>query len=142
VGGVQDLKFDQLKSWVIQESGGGGRRSRAAWNTDPAQVNVPDDWSNYKGDLGLTQPTRRNEGTLGENLNAALGWLCRKGFGKSGQPARNRPNGFFDGWFNAFRRYNGRTDVADNGLVYSVNYGNQIMNRAANPSVHYPIQLP
>ena len=92
--------------------------------------------------MGLTQPTRRNEGTLDGNLNAALGWLCRKGFGTSGQPARNRPDGFFDGWFDAFRRYNGRTDRGGNGLPYSVNYGNQIINRAGNPGVHYPIQLP
>jgi len=141
-GGVPDATFDQVKSWLIQESGGGDARSRAAWNTDPAQVNVPGDWSDWKGDLGLTRPTRRNEGSLDGNLSAALGWLCRKGFGASGQPARNRPARFFDGWYDAFRRYNGRTDVRGNGQPYSVNYANQIINRAGNPRVYYPIQLP
>lgn len=60
-------------------------------------------------------------------------------------PFRNRPDGFFDSWFDAFRRYNGGTDLR--GLVphrvqYSVNYANQIINRAANPGLYYPIQLP
>ena len=141
--GVPDATFNQIKSWLIQETGGSDNRSRAAWNTDPAQVNVPgSDWDRWKGDLGLTRPTRRNEGTLDGNLNAGLGWLCRKGFGSSGQPARNRPDGFFDGWFLAFQRYNGRRDLGGNGQWYSVNYANQIVNRAGNPSVHYPIELP
>ncbi len=141
-GGVPDATFDQVKSWLIQESGGNAPRSRAAWNTDPAQVNVPGDWSDWKSDLGLTKPTRRNEGTFDGNLSAALGWLCRKGFWASARPVRANPERFFDGWFDAFRRYNGRTDVGGNGQPYSVNYANQIINRAANPGVYYPIQLP
>lgn len=142
-GGVPDATFDQVKSWLIQESGGSDARSRAAWNTDPAQVNVPGrDWDRWKEDLGLTKPRRRNEGTLDGNLGAALGWLCRKGFWEAARPVRDYPERFFDGWFDAFRRYNGRTVVRRNGQPYSVNYANQIINRASNPGVHYPIQLP
>jgi len=143
--GIPGATFDQVKSWLIQESGGNDAGSRAAWNTDPAQVNVPGDWVDLKGDLGLTRPTRRNQGTLDGNLSAALGWLCRKGFGTSGQPARNRPDGFFDGWYDAFRRYNGRTDplsMLAYGVPYSAVYADRIISRAAEPGVYYPIHLP
>lgn len=135
---IGDLSEALVKAWLIQESGG----SPEAWDVDPAQVNVPGDWNEWKEDLGLKKPTQRNEGTIRQNLEAAIKYLCRKGFGKSGQPPRNRPEGFFDGWPKAIERYNGRTDMRENGKTYSENYRDRIIDRANNPDVYTPIPLP
>lgn len=136
---VTDATFDMVKAWIIQETGG----SPVAWRNDPAQVNNPgSDWNDWKKDIGLTKPKSRNTGTPDGNLKAAIGYLCRKGFGKSGQPARNRPEGVFDGWGDALRFYNSRTDLGSNGRPYRDNYSNQIIKRAGNPDVHYTIELP
>jgi len=94
---LTDLTEELVKSWIIQETGGNDARSLAAWKTDPAQVNVPGDWSGFKQSTGLTAPVKRNEGTVDKNLKAAIIWLARKGFGKSGQPPQNRQNATFDG---------------------------------------------
>lgn len=126
-----------IKSLLIQESGGADARSRAAWPIDPAQVNVPGDWNSFKTDIGLTRPTRRNEGNADLNITAAIKWLTRKGYGKTGQPMQNRPSGTFDGWSRAVQRYNGRTDLRSNGLSYSENYKQLIVDRAQNPSIYY-----
>lgn len=131
-----------VKSWVIQETGGNDARSLAAWKIDPAQVNVPGDWSSYKQSTGLTAPTKRNEGTVDQNLKAAIIWLARKGFGKSGQPPQNRQGASFDGWQKALERYNGRSVKTTNGKAYSVNYAQQIINRANKPTKQHFIQLP
>ncbi len=139
---IPDASIALLKSQIIQESGGGGQRSRAAWAVDPGQVNVPGDWSRHKESLGLEEPTRRNEGDANTNLRAALGWLARKGFGRSGQPPKNRPSGTFDGWEIALRRYNGRSVRTTNGKPYSVNYARRIVDRANDPGTHFPITLP
>ena len=140
---IPDLTPELIKAWMIQESGGEHHdRSRAAWEVDPAQVNVPGDWNKHKEDLGLKKPEKRNEGDVATNLRAAVMYLCRKGFGISGQPARNRPSGVFDGWREAIRRYNGRSDERSTGNAYSDDYADQIMKRANNPGVHVPIQLP
>jgi len=141
-GGVSNLDPAMVKAWLIQESGGNTDQDKAAWNTDPAQVNVPGDWNPYKGDIGLKQPKQRNEGDLRTNLMAALKYLCRKGFGSSGQPARNRPNGFFDDWRTALERYNGRTQNTTNGNPYDKNYAGRIWDRYQNPGIYYPIELP
>lgn len=131
-----------VKSWLIEESGGSDSRSVSAWKIDPAQVNVPGDWSTYKQSTGLTAPAKRNEGTITVNLKAAIIWLTRKGFGKSGQPPSNRTSATFDGWQDAFQRYNGRSVITKNGKAYSVNYAQRIIDRATTPAKHFPIELP
>lgn len=149
IGATEDQVADMppldpalVKAWLIQESGGNDERSRAAWAVDPGQVNVPGDWSDDKSSLGLTEPTARNEGDLETNIRAAIGWLARKGFGRSGQPPENRPTGTFDGWATALERYNGRGVTTDNGLPYRENYSQRIRDRASDPSQHQPISLP
>ncbi len=132
---------DMVKAWMIQESGGGDARSLDAWRVDPVQANVPGDWNDYKSDLGLTRPTVRNEGSAQTNLQAGIILLARKGFGKSGQPPKNRPEGSFDGWDVALQRYNGRTDAASNGRRYSDNYADAISRRAADTKTHVAIEI-
>jgi len=132
----------QIKAHMIQETGGGDLKSRTAWKFDPLQVNVPGDWNPYKKYLGLRQPRRCNEGTGANNLKAGLMLLVRKGFGVSGQPAGNRPEGAFDGWPRALQRYNGRSDKAATGEPYSEAYSARIRQRAANPAVEVPIPIP
>lgn len=140
--GIPDLSESLIKSWIIQETGGNDSRSKAAWKTDPAQVNVPGDWSAYKQSAGLSMPKNRNEGTAEQNLKAAIIWLARKGFGKSGQPPQNRSNATFDGWQAALERYNGRTVITTNNKAYSKNYAQRILDRAQNPKTHHLIGLP
>ncbi|HEY1059352.1 MAG TPA: hypothetical protein VGE55_11545 [Limnobacter sp.] len=131
-----------VKAWMIQESGGGDARSLAAWEVDPVQANVPGDWDDRKLELGLKKPLIRNEGDVQTNLKAGIGLLCRKGFGKSGQPPSNRPDGTFDGWATALQRYNGRTDQRKNGKTYSQNYSDTIILRSQSTDDHVPIELP
>jgi len=140
--GIADLSEALVKSWAIQESGGNDTRSLAAWAKDPLQVNVPGDWSDYKTSTGLKKPTHRNEGTAEQNIRAAISWLARKGFGKSGQPPKNRAAAVFDGWQVALQRYNGRSALTSNGQKYRDNYAKQIITRAENPGKHIEIQLP
>ncbi len=140
--GIPDLTEDIVKSWIIQESGGNDPQSLAAWLVDPAQVNVPGDWSSFKQSAGLNPPVKRNEGTVDQNLRAAIIWLARKGFGKAGQPPQNRSGASFDGWHTALQRYNGRSVITANGKSYSENYAQRILDRANNPAKHIPIRLP
>jgi hypothetical protein len=139
---IPDITPAMVKSWLIQESGGNDARSRAAWDVDPAQVNVPGDWGEGKADLGLKPPTNRNEGNARDNIRAAIPFLARKGFARSGVAPGNRPSSFFDDWPTAFARYNGRNEVCENGKPYSQNYSDRIMDRANNPGVNYGIGLP
>lgn len=127
---------------MIQESGGSDQRSLDAWRVDPVQVNVPGDWDENKIDLGLSRPATRNEGDARTNLRAGVILLCRKGFGKSGQRPENRADGSFDGWKEALRRYNGRSDMRANGKKYSENYADQIWARFSAPATAAPIELP
>lgn len=138
---IPDLDYDIVKAWIIQETGGSDTRSSEAWRLDPAQVNVPGDWNEYKSDLGLTEPKVRNEGDLKTNLKAAVILLCRKGFGKSGQPPKNRPEATFDGWATALQRYNGRSDKCQTEGTYSQKYSSTIMARAGTPESKTAIQL-
>ena len=140
--GIGDLTPAQVKAHMIQETGGGDLKSRTAWKHDPLQVNVPGDWNPYKKYLGLKQPRRCNEGSGAKNLRAGLMLLVRKGFGVSGQPASNRPDGAFDGWPRALQRYNGRSDKAASGEPYSEAYSARIRKRAANPGVEVEIPIP
>ncbi len=122
-----------VKSHMIEESGGRDPRSLAAWETDPMQVNVPGDWGAVKEDVGLAKPKRRNEGTAEQNIRAAIKFLVRKGFGSSGRRAGARPDGVFDGWQTALRRYNGRNGDLVGGRGYSEVYAEHIVERARNP---------
>lgn len=139
--GIAQITPAQVKAHMIQETGGGDLKSRTAWNHDPLQVNVPGDWNSYKKYLGLKKPRRNNEGSCVKNLKAGMMLLVRKGFGVSGQPAANRPDGAFDGWPRALQRYNGRSDKASTGQPYSEVYSERIRERAANPTVEVPIPI-
>ena len=132
----------QVKAHMIQETGGGDVNSRAAWARDPLQVNVPGDWNPYKKYLGLREPRRRNEGSFEKNLRAGIMLLARKGFGVSGQPAANRPDGGFDGWARALQRYNGRSDKAADGSKYSEAYSVRIRKRATKLGEEVEIPIP
>ncbi len=137
---VPNLTTALVKAHMIEETGGGGPMSRAAWPVDPEQVNVPGDWSDVKLDLGLAKPATRNEGTAETNVRAAIKFLARKGFGKSGQPVGRRPTGFFDGWQVALQRYNARRDRTLDNRVFSEAYAEKVQRRAANPDVFVPIE--
>ena len=138
---VADITPAMVKSHMIEESGGNGTRSLAAWAADPLQVNVPGDWSEEKTLLGLKKPAKRNEGELSDNVRAAIMYLSRKGFGQSGRPAKDRPAGFFDGWGDALRRYNGRRDRTDTDRYYSDEYAEKILRRAEDPDLFVPIEI-
>ena len=116
-------------------------RSKAAWAVDPLQVNVPGDWGEEKTLVGLSKPKKRNEGTAEQNVRAAIKYLSRKGFGTSARPASVRPNGVFDGWKSALRRYNGRRDRTDTDRYYSDEYADKILRRAKNPDLFVPIEI-
>ena len=127
---MPEITAAQIKAHMIQETGGGDVVSRAAWAKDPLQVNVPGDWNPYKKYLGLREPRKRNEGSLEQNLKAGIMLLSRKGYGVAGQPAGNRPQGTFDGWEPALKRYNGRSDKAADGRKYRDCYAERILERA------------
>lgn len=138
---VPNLTYALVKSHMIEETGGNGPMSKAAWRIDPQQVNVPGDWDDAKADLGISKPQRRNEGKLEDNVRAAIKFLSRKGFGISGRAAKNRPTGFFDGWLKAFQRYNARRDRTLDNRYYSEAYADKIRQRAENPLVFVPIEI-
>ena len=133
---IADLPPAIVKAHMIEESGGNGPRSKAAWAVDPLQVNVPGDWGDEKTLVGLSKPAKRNEGTAEDNVRAAIKYLSRKGFSASAKPASLRPNGFFDGWLKALQRYNGRPD-----RYYSDEYADKIVRRATNPDLFVPIEI-
>ncbi len=138
---VGDITAALVKAHMIEESGGNGPRSKAAWAVDPLQVNVPGDWGVEKELVGLVKPSKRNEGSVEQNIRAAIKYLSRKGFGSSGKPAASRPKGFFDGWQKALQRYNGRRDRTDTDRYYSDEYAEKIVRRAADPSLFVPIEI-
>lgn len=138
---IADVTAAMVKSHMIEETGGNGPRSKAAWAVDPLQINVPGDWGPEKESLGLKKPAKRNEGTAEQNVRAAIMYLSRKGFGSSGKPAAVRPKGFFDGWPTALTRYNGRRDRTDTDRYYSEEYSDKIVKRAANPDLFVPIEI-
>ena len=138
---IEDLTPAIVKAHMIEESGGNGPRSKAAWAVDPLQVNVPGDWGDEKTLVGLKKPAKRNEGTAEDNVRAAIKYLSRKGFTPSAKPASARPNGFFDGWLKALQRYNGRRDRTDTDRYYSDEYADKIVRRAKNPDVFVPIEI-
>ena len=130
-----------IKALMIEETGGGGARSLAAWDVDPLQVNVPGDWAPEKAELGLKEPRSRNEGTLEQNLRAGIKFLARKGFGVSGRAIAHRPDAYFDSWREALMRYNGRTDTLRDGRAYRSAYADRVLRRARNPELFVPIAI-
>ena len=138
---IATLTPAMVKSHMIEESGGNGPRSIAAWDADPLQVNVPGDWGVEKELVGLKKPTKRNEGNVADNVRAAIMYLARKGFSTAARPAAERPKGFFDGWTAALRRYNGRRDRTDTDRYYSDEYADKIVRRAQNPDLFVPIEI-
>lgn len=138
---IADLWPALVKAHMIEESGGNGARSKAAWAVDPLQVNVPGDWGAEKELVGLAKPEKRNEGTVEQNVRAAIRYLSRKGFSSAARPAAERPKGYFDGWLQALRRYNGRRDRTETDRYYSDEYADKIMRRAANPDLFVPIEI-
>lgn len=138
---IEDLKPALIKSQMIEESGGMDAKSMAAWAVDPLQVNVPGDWGDEKLLLGLEKPDKRNTGTVERNLRAGIMYLVRKGFGTSGLPASEREDGCFDGWREAFRRYNGRRDLTATERYYSHEYADKIIRRASKPDEFVAIEI-
>lgn len=138
---IADLTAALVKAHMIEEAGGNGPRSKAAWLVDPLQVNVPGDWGREKELVGLVKPSKRNEGNVTNNVMAAIKYLSRKGFGASARPAAERPKGFFDGWRRALQRYNGRRDRTDTDRWYSDEYADKILKRASAPDVFVPIEI-
>lgn len=138
---IADITPALVKAHMIEESGGNGPASKAAWAVDPLQVNVPGDWGDEKKLVGLKKPTKRNEGNAEQNIRAAIRYLSRKGFGSSGRPASERPVGFFDGWPKALQRYNGRRDRTQTDRYYSDEYADKIVKRASNPALFVPIEI-
>lgn len=136
---VPKLEPALIKSLMIEETGGNGPRSTAAWKKDPLQVNVPGDWSDAKRELGLHKPQNRNEGTLEGNVRAGIMFLVRKGFGVSGSAVASRPEAYFDSWRAALQRYNGRKDKLRDGRSYRAAYASRILRRAASPNTFVPI---
>jgi hypothetical protein len=104
-------------------------------------VNVPGDWGGEKELVGLRKPSHRNEGSIENNVRAAIMYLARKGFSSSARPAAERPNGYFDGWRRALQRYNGRRDRTETNRYYSDEYADKILRRAASPERFEPIEI-
>ena len=138
---IPDITEELVKAHMIQESGGGDKRSQAAWNGDPLQVNVPGDWGDEKRFLGLRKPSQRNEGGVELNVRAAIKYLVRKGFSKSGKPVRTVDEQKFWDWATALERYNSRISKTVSGKKYCVEYADRIIQRAENHDQHVGIEI-
>jgi hypothetical protein len=126
-----------VKSWMIQETGG----DADAWSVDPAQVNNPGDWGDFKTSLGLEKPSRRNTGDADTNLRAAIALLGRKGFSRSGKaPSELQGGQEWSDWHQALTDYNGNNKRV-NGQRHKDAYAERIEARAANPAVQHRIPL-
>ena len=73
---IPDITPALVKAHMIQESGGAGKSSVAAWYGDPLQVNVPGDWGEEKAQLGLCRQKWRNKGGAELNIRAAIKYLA------------------------------------------------------------------
>ena len=138
---IPDITSELIKSHMIQETGGGDSRSQAAWNGDPLQINVPGDWGDEKKLLGLKKPKTRNEGGVERNIRAAIKYLVRKGFSKSGKPVRVVDEQQFWDWATALERYNSRTVKTVSGKKYCVEYADLIIKRAENHDQKVGIEI-
>ena len=138
---IPDITEELVKAQMIQEAGGGDGRSMAAWRVDPLQVNVPGDWGDEKKLLGLSKPRQRNEGMVEQNVRAAIKYLVRKGFSKSGKPVRLVDELQFCDWATALERYNARIAKTASGKKYCVEYADRIIERAENHGRHVDIEI-
>ena len=138
---IPDITAELVKAHMIQETGGADKRSRVAWNGDPLQINVPGDWGEEKKLLGLTKPRQRNEGGAERNIRAAIKYLVRKGFSKSGKPVRLVEEQQFWDWATALERYNSRTVLTASGKKYCVAYADLIIKRAENHDEKVGIEI-
>ena len=138
---IPDITSELIKSHMIQETGGADSRSQAAWNGDPLQINVPGDWGEEKKLLGLTKPRQRNEGGAERNIRAAIKYLVRKGFSKSGKPVRVVDEQQFWDWATALERYNSRSVKTASGKKYCVAYADLIIKRAENHDQKVDIEI-
>ena len=138
---IPDITEELVKAHMIQETGGGDQRSLAAWDGDPLQVNVPGDWGDEKKLLGLKKPSRWNEGGVERNIRAAIKYLVRKGFSRSGKPVRVLDEKKFWDWATALERYNSRTVKTSSGKKYCVEYADRIIQRAENHDQHVGIEI-
>ena len=138
---IPDITSELVKAHMIQETGGADSRSQAAWNGDPLQINVPGDWGEEKKLLGLTKPRQRNEGGAERNIRAAIKYLVRKGFSKSGKPVRVVDEQEFWDWATALERYNSRTAKTASGKKYCVEYADTIIKRAENHAQKIDIEI-
>ena len=105
---------EMMKAWQMQESGGGRPKDRAAFESDPFQVNNPGDWFPEKARiLGLAEGQAMTPQTSAE---AALKWLQYKSWvhDDSGKPVT------YKGVQQGFDSYNG-------GHIKG--YGSNILNR-------------
>ena len=138
---IPDLTEELVKAHMIQETGGADSRSTAAWSVDPLQINVPGDWGDEKKLLGLKKPRQRNEGTAEQNVRAAIKYLVRKGFSRSGKPVRTVDTQEFWDWATALERYNSRTVTTASGKKYCVEYADLIISRAENHDQYVGIEI-
>ena len=138
---IPDITVELVKAHMIQETGGGDKRSTTAWKVDPLQVNVPGDWGDEKKAIGLKKPRRRNEGAAEQNVRAAIKYLVRKGFSKGGKPVRTVDAQKFGGWAAALERYNSRTVKAASGKKYCGEYADRIIERAKDRKRHVSIEI-
>jgi hypothetical protein len=122
--GDADYKTPEfLKAWAMRESGGEG--DRAAFSTDPFQVNKTGDWDSKKAFLGL-HPGQKM--TPAVSAYAALEWLRRKSFYRATSSSPTvRLN-----TERALARYNGRSDrsVQSGTIAHGVWYARTIMQMA------------
>ena len=138
---IPDLTAELVKAQMVQETGGVDSRSQAAWGGDPLQVNVPGDWGDEKKLLGLKKPRQRNEGGAELNIRAAIKYLVRKGFSKSGKPVRVVDQQEFCDWATALERYNSRSVLTASGKKYCVAYADLIIRRAENHDEKVGIEI-
>ena len=138
---IPDITSELIKAHMIQESGGADSRSQAAWNVDPLQVNVPGDWGDEKKLLGLKKPKTRNEGGAELNIRAAIKYLVRKGFSKSGKPVRVVDEQQFWDWATALENYNSRSAKTVSGKKYCEEYADLIIRRAENHNEKVGIEI-
>ena len=138
---IPDLTAELVKAQMVQETGGVDSRSQAAWKVDPLQVNVPGDWGEEKKLLGLKKPRQRNEGGTEQNIRAAIKYLVRKGFSKSGKPVRVVEEQEFWDWATALENYNSRTVKTLSGKKYCVEYADLIIKRAESHKQHVGIEI-
>lgn len=83
----------------------------------------------------------RNEGGVEQNIRAAVKYLVRKGFSRSGKPVRVVSRQEFWDWATALENCNSRTVLTVSGKKYCVEYADLIIDRAENCNRHVGIEI-